>query len=176
MTMTSRRRPAATLSSSLPASLLVVTLLAACAALSGGCAGGAPKPVSAGATVHGTEDINPNRQGRASPVRVRIFRLSADEAFRSAGIVNLQGDEPALVAGDLTGPVLSELLRPGQTITLDLSYAPETAFLGVVAEFIDPDAEWRTVVAVPERGLLRAVRSPALTVTVSADRVVASFE
>ena len=51
-------------------------------------------------------------------VVVRIFRLSADAAFRSAGIVNLQGDEPALVAGDLTGPVLSQLLRPGQTVLL----------------------------------------------------------
>ena len=141
-----------------------------------GCAGGGPKPVSTGATLRATEDVNPNSQGRPSPVMVRIFRLSADETFRSAGIVNLQGDEPAMLAGDLTGPVTSQLVRPGQTMALDLSFAPETAYLGVVAEFIDPGADWRTVVAVPEQGLLSRVRRPDLTVTVSADAVAASFE
>jgi type VI secretion system protein VasD len=156
---------------SLLASLTLIGMLFAA-----GCAGGAPKPIATGATLHGTDDVNPNGQGRPSPVMVRIFRLSAVEAFRSAGIVNLQGDEPALLAGDLTGPVLSQLLRPGQTVALDLSYAPDTAYLGVVAEFIAPDAEWRTVVAIPEEGPFSAVRRPDLTVTVSAAAVAASFE
>lgn len=170
MTMAAGVRLAASHRTGMLAGLTAVWLLFA------GCAGGGPEPISTGARLHGTEDLNPNQQGRASPVMVRIFPLSTDAAFRSAGIVNLQGDEPALVAGDLTGPVLSQLLRPGQTVALDLSYAPATAYLGVIAEFIDPNAEWRAVVKVPEQGMLRSIRRPDLSVTVSAAAVSASFE
>jgi len=155
---------------------LVACLLAGVFALTSGCAGGGPQPISTGASLTAAENVNPNSQGRPSPVMVRIFRLSAEEAFRSAGIVNLQGEEPAIVAGDLTGPVISRLMRPGQSAALDLSYAPETAFIGVVAEFIDPGAEWRALVPVPEQGLLSKVRRPDLAITVSDRAVAASFE
>lgn len=141
-----------------------------------GCAGGAPKPISTDATLTAGDDVNPNAQGRPSPVMVRIFPLAADEAFRSAGIVNLQGDEPTILAGDLTGAVIARLVRPGQRLELDLEYGAETVFLGVVAEFIDPAAEWRAVVEVPEQGLLAKVRRPGLKVAVSADAIAATFE
>ena len=173
--MVSRARLAARPRASVPAwrlaGLIVAWLLVAA-----GCAGGAPEPIATGATLRASDDVNPDNAGRASPVVVRIFRWSAGETFRTVGLVNLQGDEPALMARDLTGPVLSRLLRPGQAVALDLSYAPDTAYLGVVAEFIDPGAEWRTLVAVPVAGRLGALRRPDLTVTVSADAVAASFE
>ena len=155
---------------------LVTSLLVGVCVCMAGCAGGGPKPISTGANVTAAEDVNPNSQGRPSPVMLRIFRLSAEEAFRSAGLVNLQGEEPAMVAGDLTGPVVSQLLRPGQSLALDLSYAPETAFIGVVAEFIDPGAEWRAIVPVPEQGLLSKVRRPDLAISLSSRAVAASFE
>jgi type VI secretion system protein VasD len=99
-------------------------------------------------TIVGGPGMNPNAQGRASPVVVRIFDLKAVRAFEAA-------DYPALF--ERPGEALKDdlvaqeefVLRPGQIQHRDRILGPQVRALGVAAAFREIDgATWHLTVPV----------------------------
>jgi type VI secretion system protein VasD len=91
-----------------------------------------PTPVEL--TVVGGPELNPNAQGRASPVVVRIFDLSAAKTFESADFEALferPGDE---LKHDLIAQE-EFVLRPGDIQQRNRSLQPQVRALGVAAGF-----------------------------------------
>jgi len=105
----------------------------------------ASAPTSVELTVVGGPDLNPNAQGRASPVVVRIFDLAAVPAFEAADYATLFEKVETLKGTVLA---LDELmLRPGDIQERNRDLKPEVHALGVAAAFRALDgAVWHLTV------------------------------
>jgi type VI secretion system protein VasD len=114
------------------------------------CAAGPPEPVKLPGTITVAGTVNPNPEGRPSPVVVRIFQLKTEGAFQSADFFALDQDQPAVLGGDLVAGDRREL-RPGEPQQYEAALDPQTRFIAAVAAFRDLEhAHWRAVAAVPE--------------------------
>lgn len=104
--------------------------------------------------------LNPDSQGRASPILLRIYELRSDIVFQDADYFSLQNADKATLGTDLLA-VDQFILRPGETRTIRRKSHPETSAIGVFAGYQDlPNATWRAVYkmsAAPEQGWQRIV-------------------
>ncbi len=107
------------------------------------------EPVAAGEstalelTVVGGAELNPNSAGRASPVVVRIFDLSAAAPFEAADFQALF-DHPAELLKDSLVAQEEFVLRPGDVQPRNRTVQPQVRLLGVVAAFRDIEhGTWR---------------------------------
>jgi type VI secretion system protein VasD len=128
-----------------------------------GCGGSSPpKAIDAKARIVASTEVNPNAQGRPSPVHVRIFQLRDDAAFMSADFTSLVDKEQETLGASLVRRS-EEDLAPGDERELNLNIAPETRMVGVVAELANyRNVQWRAVTRAPvkakERILIRIDR------------------
>ncbi|MDR2308135.1 MAG: type VI secretion system lipoprotein TssJ [Paucimonas sp.] len=94
-------------------------------------------------TLVATDQLNPDINGRPSPVVVRLYELKRPVAFESTDFFSLYQRPKEILAQDMVASEEHEL-RPGETLTLKLSIDPESRFVGVMAAYRDLDqAQWR---------------------------------
>jgi type VI secretion system protein VasD len=127
--------------------LVVVTSQVAPAADRGSSQSASPS-FSIEATLVGGPNLNPNLQGRASPVVVRVFELKQTAAFRTANFSSLfERSKEAL--GDGLVAQREFILRPGDIRHYDRAGDPQPAALGLAAAFrtLDKDT-WRVIVPI----------------------------
>ncbi len=95
------------------------------------------------------EDLNPDYNGDASPLVVRLYQLSSPTAFNNATFFQLYDSDVAELGDDLKGKEELEL-QPGQTLELERDLDPQTRFVGFIAGYRDIDnANWRAVTEIP---------------------------
>jgi type VI secretion system protein VasD len=95
--------------------------------------------------VSASDRANPDEQGRAAPVMVRIFELKSTHAFENADFFTLQVDNKS-VLGDDALATDEFILRPGDVRTLRRLSNPSTTAIGVLAGYRDlGKSVWRTV-------------------------------
>jgi type VI secretion system protein VasD len=112
-------------------------------------AGCGTKPTLIQGQLSATADVNPDSNGRASPIVVRVYDLKAVAAFETADFFSLWDKDQATLGADVTGRD-EYLMRPGEERKLERAPQNGAAFLGVVAAFRDIEhARWRATVAVP---------------------------
>jgi len=129
-----------------------VLLLAAAMVLVTGCAS-APKPVKVKSAISAVEDLNPDYQGRPSPVKVIMFQLSAADAFDNADFFSLFDPESGVLGGDELART-EMLLQPGESREWEAEFDEATIAVGVVAAFRDiENAQWRASVVLAEKGI-----------------------
>lgn len=135
------------------------------------CASQPPKPVQTQATLIASTDVNPDSEGRPSPVVVRIYQLRGDAEFNDAGFFALFDNEQAALGSSL---IMRDerTLFPGQRAPLSVALAPDARFLGVVAAYRDiRSSRWRAVVGVPEKSLLKLLAKRRVSVQIGKDAV-----
>jgi type VI secretion system protein VasD len=135
------------------------------------CASQPPKPAPTQAAVIASADVNPDSQGRPSPVVVRIYQLRGDAEFKDAGFFALWDQEQATLGSSL---IMRDerTLFPGQQVKLDLALSPDARFLAVAAAYRDiRSSRWRAVVGVPEKSLLKLLAKRRVSVNVGKDAV-----
>ena len=120
---------------------MVTCLIAAFVA---GCATTAPpRPAILDATVVAGPSVNPDGDGRASPVVVEIFELSSLTPFQEANFGDLYTKEKQTL-GDSLLATHSMIVSPGARKAVKTSMAPQTSALGVIAGFAHLDGlQWR---------------------------------
>lgn len=138
-------------------STLLACLLVGCAASSGD----APKePTRLDLVIHAQAEVNPNEEGRAAPIVVRIYELKSDTAFSAADFFNLQNTDKTVLGEDLLKRD-EFLLRPGDTQKINRASKPETVAIGVLAAYRDlGKSVWRVVYKLapaPEAAWYRSV-------------------
>lgn len=145
----------------------LVLLLAACASSD-------PKPhepLRLDLTVNAATTVNPDDQGRAAPIVVRVYELKTDNTFKAADYFSLQDKDKTVLADDLVKRDAFQL-RPGERQTIRRIADANTTTLGVLAEYRDlPHAVWRAVYpfpATPEKAWYR-FSSPKLNLTINLD-------
>ena len=132
--------------------VLLLLVLAAQLAMVG-CASGPPKDITIEGSVIASEEVNPNRDGRASPVTVVVYHLKSADAFQSSDFFSLYDPNKDVIASDLIKRVDMQL-QPGQVLPIASEFDPETTHIGVLVAFRDIDnAQWRAVLPLPEKNL-----------------------
>jgi type VI secretion system protein VasD len=119
---------------------------ATAASLAASAAAEAANEFSIEATVVGGPNLNPNLQGKASPVVVRVFELRQTAAFLAADYAALFEHAQQTLGEDLVAQE-EFVLRPGEIRHHDRSGAPQASALGLAAGFRTLDEKaWRLIV------------------------------
>jgi len=149
------------------------------ALLHASCAGGPPKDIVLNGDLVASADINPNRDGRPSPVTVAVYQLKSPDAFMSLDFFNLYDADSGALAADQVQRIDTQV-RPGETLPLASEFDPETSHIGIIAAFRDIDnADWRAIVELPEKKLrekLNPFSRKKLVVSVDRLSVTAAIE
>jgi type VI secretion system protein VasD len=92
--------------------------------------------------------LNPNIQGRPSPLVVTFYQLKSPFAFKQASYAALSKNAGAVLGQQLIDQQLSEV-RPNSLKKTRLLLSPNIAYIGIVAAYRNLNqAHWRAVVKV----------------------------
>ncbi|WP_338525170.1 type VI secretion system lipoprotein TssJ [Pseudomonas batumici] len=95
-----------------------------------------------------SDRLNPDLNGRPSPIVVRLFELKHPVAFENADFFSLYERAKEALAPDMVASEELEL-RPGETVELKLSLEEGSRYVGVLAAYRDlPESKWRYTVQV----------------------------
>lgn len=110
-----------------------------------------PPPVSVVVEAVAAADVNPDVEGRASPVIVRIYQLADAAVFDKAELLPLWDQESATLAATVVGR--DELrLAPGARGDVRFKLDPKVGHVGVAAAYRDfRSVRWKASVAIPEQ-------------------------
>jgi len=88
-------------------------------------------------------EINPDADGRPSPMVVRVYELKSKNVFDEADFFKLYDEEAATLGGDLLNREEFEV-APGEGRNYEHKAHDDTRFLGVIAAYRDiTHAHWR---------------------------------
>ncbi len=97
-------------------------------------------------SLSGSDQLNPDLNGRPSPIVLRLIELKHPVAFQSADFFSLYQRPKEALAPDLVTQEELEL-RPGEQRQLKLSVEPGSRYVGVLAAYRDlPETSWRYVI------------------------------
>ena len=97
-------------------------------------------------TLTASDQLNPDLNGRPSPIVVRLLELKHPVAFENADFFSLYERAKESLAPDLVTSEELEL-RPGETVELKLSVEQGSRYVGVLAAYRDlPETRWRYTV------------------------------
>lgn len=101
-----------------------------------------------------SEQLNPDANGRPSPLMLAVYQLRSADAFLSKDFFSVFDPEGAALGEDVIKR--DQLtLQPGGNRSFEAEFDRDASFIGVVGAFSDLDrAQWRSVVEVPEKSLL----------------------
>lgn len=81
-------------------------------------------------------DVNPDNDGRASPVVMRVFMLADDRQFSREDFLNLYENAESRLGKDLIDTVVLKEFAPGEQRIEKLQLTPEIRYIGLLAEFV----------------------------------------
>lgn len=145
-------------------SLLTIAMLGLLSA----CAGGPPPREALDMQVSATADVNPDLQGRPSPVILHILELGSAEQFNRLDYMGLTQPSGAGLGADLLGKN-QMVLQPGESKTVPMELNPLTTAIGLVAGYRDIDnAAWRKVIPITQGG------TKGISITLEQTQIVTS--
>ena len=140
----------------------IMTLLSACA--------GAPKREKLDMQVSATADVNPDMQGRPSPIILHIMELSSTEQFNGLDYMSLTQPSGAALGVNLLSKN-QMVLQPGASQALPMELNPMTTAIGFIAGYRDIDnAAWRISVPITQgntKGISITLEQQIIVTTVS---------
>lgn len=107
------------------------------------------KPPKVIIRISSSNDINPDMNGRPSPIVLRLYALKSDDIFNNADFFAIYEQEASILGSTLTSREEVEL-SPGDSIQMEKEFDMDTTHIGVLAAYRDLDnAVWRGSVATP---------------------------
>lgn len=85
--------------------------------------------------IEAAANINPNVDGLASPLEIRIYQLQDSEAFNQAGFIDLYNDDQGVLKADLLSKRNLDSVLPNEKRQIVLPLISGTQFVAVVAAF-----------------------------------------
>jgi type VI secretion system protein VasD len=148
-------------------STVIALLAVAIMALLSACAG-APKREKLDMQVNATTDVNPDMQGRPSPIILHILELSSIEQFNGLDYMSLTQPSGAALGANLLSKN-QMVLQPGSNQALPMELNPMTTAIGFIAGYRDIDnAAWRTSVPITQGD------TKGISITLEQQRIVTS--
>lgn len=107
-----------------------------------------PPPTLLNLTITAAPDVNPDPNGRASPIALRIYTLRAPGGLRSAEFRLLWDSEADVLGNDLVRRS-ALMLRPGEVRVVTAELPQDVNYIGLAAAYRDIGAaEWTGLVPV----------------------------
>lgn len=111
-----------------------------------------PGPTKIEAGVSASEDVNPDFEGKASPIEVRFYELKSESPFNEASFWALYENDTEQLGGDVRDFDRKQL-RPGEDFEFERDLQQGSRFVGVIAAYQDIDnATWRAIADLEEEG------------------------
>lgn len=130
---------------SLAAAMTAAVMLSAC--------GSDPKPkpkTIAEVKIKAAPTLNPDLNGRPSPVVVRFYQLLSADMFQNADFFQLFEQEQAAL-GPTSAAKEEHVVEPGQIVTVAIGVKDDVKSLGVVVAYRNYEkATWRAVVPIQQ--------------------------
>lgn len=118
--------------------IAITVLLAGCSSLSP-----FSKMTKVNLTLTGSDRLNPDLNGRPSPIVVRLYELSHPVVFENADFFSVYERAKESLAPDLVASEELEL-RPGETVELMLSVEKGSRYVAILAAYRDlAHTQWR---------------------------------
>jgi len=112
------------------------------------CSGFSDRPANAIIRITASNELNPDINGRPSPIVLRLYSLRNADSFNNARFFELYENGDDTLGIDLLEEYEFEIF-PGDTREMEMSFQLETQFLGFMAAYRDIDqAIWRDSVSV----------------------------
>ncbi|MDN3680821.1 type VI secretion system lipoprotein TssJ [Vibrio tapetis subsp. quintayensis] len=87
--------------------------------------------------IQASANINPNVEGKPSPVEVRIYQLSDSQAFNQADFIQLYSDAQGVLKAELLIARQLASVLPSENRKEVIPMGAETKYIGVIAGFAD---------------------------------------
>ncbi|OAN17832.1 Type VI secretion lipoprotein/VasD [Photobacterium jeanii] len=101
------------------------------------------------AHIEAANNINPNIDGLASPLEVRIYQLADSEAFKQANFLDLYNDDQGALKADLLSKRQLASVLPSGKQSVEIPQINEVKYIGVIAAFANyREAKNKAIVAV----------------------------
>ncbi|MFC7399196.1 type VI secretion system lipoprotein TssJ [Chelatococcus sp. GCM10030263] len=115
--------------------------------------------------------INPDGDGRPSPVVVHVFELASETEFAEAGFSALYEDADKTL-GDALLARHSVILQPASTKMISINLAPRTSAIGAVAGLARfANVTWRALArTAPGKSVAIRIVADATGISIEADR------
>ena len=127
--------------------ILMTTLIL----LSAGCALVEPIPNTFNIAINAGAKVNPDSEGRTSPVVLRVYELSSNKAFESLDFFDLYDNDKEVLEKAFVKKQEMEL-NPNESRQINFVLDSETKYIGFLVAFQDIDsAKWREVHSVEKR-------------------------
>lgn len=112
-----------------------------------------PIPNSLTISINATSDMNPDSEGRASPIVFRVYQLAESKAFKEKDFFDLFEDDKEHLAESLIKSNEMEL-NPNESQVLTLTLDSNTKYIGFLAAYRNIEtAKWRETQAVTPKTL-----------------------
>jgi len=107
-------------------------------------------PVPLEITLGAAERVNPSVSGRPSPIAVRLFELTKETKFSTAGYFELMAEDGKAALGEELLTSEEFILLPGEVRVIRKRAASDSRFLGIVAGYRDlSGSTWRALEPLP---------------------------
>lgn len=108
-----------------------------------------PQPTVIAAEIVVSSGVNPDQNGRPSPIVLRIYELKALGKFKAADFYGLLNDDAALLGKDLVHREEMHV-KPGAKQPYHRTVTTDTEHIGVIAAYRNiNDAVWKAMAPVP---------------------------
>ncbi|GAA5644308.1 MULTISPECIES: type VI secretion system lipoprotein TssJ [Vibrio] len=87
--------------------------------------------------IKAASNINPNVEGKPSPVELRIYQLTDSQAFNQADFIQIYNDEQGVLKAELLLARQLASVLPGESRQEILPMAAGSKYIGVIAGFAD---------------------------------------
>lgn len=109
-----------------------------------------PPPAELAAKVLASEHLNPNADGIASPIVVRLYELKSTANFDDSDFFSLYDDDTSALGADLVAKDEFRF-KPGEERQIHRQLDPGTRFIGVLAAYRDLEGStWRASTPIQE--------------------------
>lgn len=96
-----------------------------------------PLPLQVTVNIEAANNINPNLDGLASPLEMRVYQLADSEAFNQANFIDLYNDDQGILKAKLLSKRNLDSVLPAEKRVVVLPQLAETQYIGVIAAFAD---------------------------------------
>jgi type VI secretion system protein VasD len=116
-----------------------------------GCSSTAKRvPVPYAIALTADPQVNPDANGRPSPIQITLYELKSGSTFESRDYFALQANPQAALGPELLNTD-QVILKPGETQVIKHPGNTDAEVVGIVASYRDlEDSHWRLVVPLPD--------------------------
>jgi type VI secretion system protein VasD len=96
-------------------------------------------------------NVNPDANGRASPIAITLYQLTGVSSFKSANYVSLTENTEAVLGRNLVA-INKLILRPGQAVDVEYPVVDGEAAFGIVAGYrVIKASDWQLIYEYPQK-------------------------